>query len=152
MGARFIQSRNPDVCLDSPALSQSVLCDLHRGMQKGLRGSRRRANLGHAVIEHLGRCRGSWFEYHILRLSAQLVLICMSVSVVPTSPRASQCNFSTVGYEHGGKRLGSWRNGRVVTHAIGSKELAREMSRLSKSTHFSQVEVWRENCMYWKTT
>lgn len=46
-----------------------------------------------------------------------------------------QRNFSTIGNQYGGQRFGSWCSSRVEAGAVGSHQLAREVSRLSKSTH-----------------
>jgi hypothetical protein len=56
--AWFLQSRNPDVFPDIPALLRFVLYDLRRDMRKDRRGSQRMESSRHAVIGHPGRYRG----------------------------------------------------------------------------------------------
>lgn len=130
-----LRSRNLDVCLGSPAPLRSELCGRHRGMQRAPRGSQHRASSVHAVIGHRGLCRGLWFGCRILKLSGRLAWSYVRCNACLLTTWALQCNFSTVGYEHRGKRFGRGRNGRVAAEAIGSKKLAREVSRLPESTH-----------------
>lgn len=58
-----------------------------------------------------------------------------------STPCSSQCDFSTVCDQHGCKRLGCLRCGRVVADAIAGTELARETTGLLEGTHGHSEEL-----------
>ena len=62
----ILQIHSRDVCPDSLAPEQSLLCDLHQDMRMHLRGLQHTGSSRRAASGRLGPCRGSSFECHIL--------------------------------------------------------------------------------------
>lgn len=67
--------------------------------------------------------------------SVRLVLSQFSSCYTKLETRSSQCNFSTIRYEHRCKRLNRRGSCRAVSDSIGSKQLAGKVSGLSNSAH-----------------